>query len=425
MLNLKQNLYIMGSLALMALTACSDNVTAGSTTIPNATADISSSSEDVALSSSIETNLSSSDEIIPSSSSVDIIESSSSNVPFTPFSTKPTAKRAIPDGEVTVYGDENGAQARCSAGKYASTKEYMASISIPDGNNMESTLWLQNFYDSACYDILESFKNSCSGLVDLVPDAACENGILKVFCYASKTDSVKTCDWEGNCTTAGPDSTIDFNTLLEQFTDESNTICSHIADGVDPTEYDLPTVESDSSIKANSSRAFIVEPNTANLDVSTEERSLLDSLAQAFTEKHTFDEIDGMSLFYNHDAEYYFSTESKRFILDIDSNLCSGKIYQEESGLVRSITKNGDWRSIEATILLVPGDAIVYLIVDGTRSMKEAFQTECSATKGSFHEYNENSFGCAVKNFTGTSLTTITSEQGNLCKNNYPIIPAL
>ncbi len=405
MLNLKKNLYIAGALALCALAACSsDNPSsAGSTTMPNATAENSSSSEEVASSSSINS-------FVPGK---DIV-----------FTTAATSVKKFAQGEVTVYGKENGAEATCSAGKYASTKEYLARISIADGETMERTIWLHNF-GSACDNIYKAFQESCnSGLVDVAPDAVCSgNGNLKAFCYASKTDSVRTCNARGECVTAGPDSTINFDTLLESFTKESNDICGTIADGVDTTEYDIPKSEPDSSTKANSGRVFILEPNTDKLDVTDEERAVLDSLASAFPEKRRIDEIDGMTIFINDDAEYKFTTEGKKFILNEDDNTCTGSIYQEEFGVTRHIAKYGDWRSTNTTTLLVPDIGIVYLVNDGTGSAKEVFQAECEATNGSYYEYIEKAFGCAVKNFTGIPFETIVSEQETMSRNNFNILP--
>ena len=422
MLNLKKNLYIAGALALCALTACSsDNPSsAGSTTMPNATAENSSSSDEVTTSSSDNAITSSADEEINSSSSVNSFVPGKGIV----FTTAATSVKKINQGEVTVYGNENGAEASCSAGKYASTKKYLARISIADGETMERTIGLYNF-GSACNDIYKAFQESCnSGLVDVAPDAVCSgNGDLKAFCYASKTDSVTTCNARGECVTAGPDSTINFDTLLESFTKESNDICGTIADGVDTTEYDIPKSEPDSSIKANSGRVFILEPNTDKLDVTDEERAVLDSLASAFPEKRKIDEIDGMTIFINDDAEYYFTTEGKKFILDEGDNTCTGSIYADELGVKRSVSKHGDWSSTKTTTLLVPDIGIVYLVNDGTGSAKEVFQAECEATNGSYYEYIENAFGCAVKNFTGIPFATIVSEQETMSRNNFNILP--
>ena len=421
MLNLKQISYI--GLALCALTACSseDSSVAGTTTIPNASAEITSSSNgnDYSSPSSVEF-VSSSDQVASSSSSVKGVNATQDIV----FLTVATARKPLPRGEVVVYGKENGAEATCSAGKYASTKEYLARISIADGETMERTIRLHNF-GSACDNIYKAFQESCnSGLVDVAPDAVCSgNGNLKAFCYASKTDSVRTCNARGECVTAGPDSTISFDTLLESFTKESNDICGTIADGVDTTEYDIPKSDPDSSIKANSGRVFILEPNTTNLEVSDEERVTLDSLAAAFPQKIEYDEIDGMPLIFNMDAEYKFTTEGKKFILNEDDNTCTGSIYQEEFGVTRHIAKYGDWRSTNTTTLLVPDIGIVYLVNDGTGSAKEIFQAECEATNGSYYEYIEKAFGCAVKNFTGIPFETIISEQETMSRNNFNILP--
>ena len=399
---LKKNLFIAGGFALIAFAACSsdESSTAGATVDPNAIAEISSSSGG----SSSSKNQSTKQDI--------------------EFSTEATARAPLPMGELTVYGKENGAEATCSAGKYASTKKYLARISIADGETMERTIWLRNF-GNACNDIYKAFQESCnSGLVDVAPDAVCSgNGDLKAFCYASKTDSVTTCNARGECVTAGPDSTINFDTLLESFTKESNDICGPIADGVDTTEYDIPKSEPDSSIKANSGRVFILEPNTDKLDVTDEERAVLDSLASAFPEKRKIDEIDGMTIFINDDAEYYFTTEGKKFILDEGDNTCTGSIYADELGVKRSVSKHGDWSSTKTTTLLVPDIGIVYLVNDGTGSVKEVFQAECEATNGSYYEYIENAFGCAVKNFTGISFATIVSEQETMSRNNFNILP--
>lgn len=404
MLNIKQNFYMAGAIALIALAACSSDspTTAGSTTIPNATAEVSSSSNEVTTSSSDNAITSSADEEINSSSSNNEAIAKQDIV----FTTSVTARKKITQGEVVVYGDENGAHASCSAGKYASTKEYDAKISIADGKTTERTLWLRNFGD-ACKDILKSFKESCSiGKTVVSQDAACnDNGNLKVFCFATNTDSIG-----------------DFNVIIEDFTKQSNEICGSIADGVDSTEYDIPKSEPNSSIKANSGRVFILEPNTDKLDVTDEERAVLDSLASAFPEKYRIDEIDGMTLFLNYDAEYRFMTEGKKFILNEDDNTCTGNIYQEESGVTRYIAKKGDWRSTHTTVL-VSNNAIVYLVNDGTNSAKDVFQAECEATNGSYYEYIEKAFGCAVKNFTEIPFATIVSEQKSMSRNNFDILP--
>ncbi|MBQ5465249.1 MAG: hypothetical protein IIT53_14880 [Fibrobacter sp.] len=416
MFDFKNYLYIAGLLALCAFSACSsdDSSIAGSTTIPNATAENSSSSEKVASSSS---------EINTSSSSTNSTVMKQDIV----FATAATSVKKIARGEVTVYGKENGAEATCSAGKSARTKEYLARISFADGKTMERTILLRNFGD-ACDDIYKAFQESCrSGLVDVALDAVCSgNGNLKAFCYASKTDSVRACSSIGGCISAGPDSTISFDTLLESFTEESNDICGNIADGVDTTDFDIPISEPDSSIKVNSGRIFILEPSTDKLDVTDEERAILDSLAAAFPQQTRTDELDGMTIFINYDAEYNFTTEGKKFIQN--GSFCEGNIYESETGVKRQNTFSIPYGHLFATTILSE-DAIVYLVrgaslsAESSKEVWDSFLEECNATNGSFYDYRPHEslpvIACAVKNFTGTPFSTIVSEQATFCKKTY------
>lgn len=412
MFNLKQNLYFTGVFALCALAGCSsDNPSsAGSTTIPNGTAENSSSSEEIASSSSNEVN---------SSSAI-----AKNDITFV---SAPTAAKKIAQGEVTVYGKENGAQASCSAGKNANKKQYEAKISITSEFTMERTLLLRNF-GNACDSLYDAFKESCPSEFMLVAaDASCNNekGNLKVFCYASKSASGMICDMAGKCSLANDTASLDFDAIVDDFTKESNDICSGIADGIDTTTYELPLAGTDSGVVVSSKRRFIIEPNTENLDISDEERIFLDSLAAAFPQKTRIDQIDGMTIFINYDAEYKFTTEKETYN-DKTCN-CNVNVYKEESGLVRFVNGADYWMGMSATTLMVSDSAIVYLargeIGSAVNPVKEAFQAECLATSGSFYDYypyeGKLAIGCAVKNFTGIPFETVAGEQRSLCANEY------
>ena len=86
MLNLKKNLFVAGTLALCALTACSsDNPSsAGSTTIPNANTDPSGSSQNTEIAQIV-------------------------------FMTAATSVDSLQGGELKAFEKENGASASCSA----------------------------------------------------------------------------------------------------------------------------------------------------------------------------------------------------------------------------------------------------------------------------------------------------------------------
>ena len=413
MFSFKKKIYIAGALTLCALAGCSsDNPSsAGSTTIPNGTAENSSSSE----------------EILSSSSSSEVNSSSAIAKNDITFASAPTAAKKIAQGEVTVYGKENGAQASCSAGKNANKKQYEAKISITNEYVMERTLLLRNF-GSACDSLYDAFKESCpSEFMRVAADMSCntEKGNLKVFCYASKSSSDMICDMAGKCSLANDTASLDFDAIVDDFTKESNDICSGIADGIDTTTYELPLAGTDSGVVVSSKRRFIIEPNTENLDISDEERTSLDSLAKAFPQKYEIDQIDGMTIFINYDAEYKFTT-AKETYNDRASN-CNVNVYKEESGLVRLVDGADYWMGMSATTLLVSDSAIVYLargeIGSAVNPVKEAFQAECEATSGSFYDYHPTegklAVGCAVKNFTGILFETVAGEQRTLCENEY------
>lgn len=412
MFSLKGKIYIASALTLCALSACSsDNPSsAGSTTIPNAIAENSSSSEELVSSSSIE-----------QSSNSSIVEKDIF------FATAATSTKKIAQGEVTVYGKENGAQASCSAGKSTNKKLYEAKISITSEFTMERTLLLRNF-GNACDSLFNAFKESCpSEFMQVAADMSCNNekGNLKVFCYASKSASDMICDATGRCTLAKDTASLDFDAIVDDFSKESDDICSGIADGVDTTSYELPPAGTDSGVVASSKRRFIIEPNTENQDISEEERVFLDSLAAAFPQKTRIDQIDGMTIFINYDAEYKFTT-AKETYNDRASN-CNVNVYKEESGLVRFVDGADYWMGMSATTLMVSDSAIVYLargeIGSAVNPVKEAFQAECEATSGSFYDYYPHegklAVGCAVKNFTDIPFKTVAGEQRTLCNNEY------
>lgn len=412
MFSLKGKIYIASALTLCALSACSsDNPSsAGSTTIPNAIAENSSSSEELVSSSSIE-----------QSSNSSIVEKDIF------FATAATSTKKIAQGEVTVYGKENGAQASCSAGKSTNKKLYEAKISITSEFTMERTLLLRNF-GNACDSLFNAFKESCpSEFMQVAADMSCNNekGNLKVFCYASKSASDMICDATGRCTLAKDTASLDFDAIVDDFSKESDDICSGIADGVDTTSYELPPAGTDSGVVASSKRRFIIEPNTENQDISEEERVFLDSLAAAFPQKTRIDQIDGMTIFINYDAEYKFTT-AKETYNDRASN-CNVNVYKEESGLVRFVDGADYWMGMSATTLMVSDSAIIYLargeIGSAVNPVKEAFQAECEATSGSFYDYYPHegklAVGCAVKNFTDIPFKTVAGEQRTLCNNEY------
>ena len=128
---------------ILAMMGCSDDSLSGAAIDPSTVAYNSSSS--VMSSSSVETNLSSS--YVPSYS-ID-------------FTTKPTQVLALTRGEVSVYGEEYGAEASCSA----YNRGFMARFSVAHAHMFEKSMMITNFGD-ACDSVYNVFKKSCaSGIV--------------------------------------------------------------------------------------------------------------------------------------------------------------------------------------------------------------------------------------------------------------------
>lgn len=190
------------------------------------------------------------------------------------------------------------------------------------------------------------------------------------------------------------------------------------------------TIESSSSKTTTilSNRKFIIAPNTENLEVSDEERAILDSLAKAFPQKSTTDQIDGMTRFINYDAQYNFTTPKERYTIpeEDDPNFCTIEEYKEETGLIRSVITSS-FRTLQTTMLLTSDNSIAYLaygeIGSSVETVKNLFQAECEANNGSFYDYYPYAemvaVACTVKNFTGIPFETIVSEQQSLCDNDY------
>ena len=107
MLNLKKNIYIAGALALCALYACSsdDSSIAGSTTIPNATAE-----DDSII-------VKGDKPIIPELNELRGGEDSTLYKKAITFKTEPVSLNSDVDNlDVNAYSDEKGASATCTAG---------------------------------------------------------------------------------------------------------------------------------------------------------------------------------------------------------------------------------------------------------------------------------------------------------------------
>ena len=456
MLNLKQISYI--GLALCALTACSleDSSVAGTTTVPNATAENISSSSEVAASSSDGTAVGSS-QANSANAAQDIV-----------FSTKATAKEPLSRGEIVVYGEENGAIAACTA----DGKSYEAKLKVNNGL-VEKSIEMKNF-GSSCDSVLAEFIASCHSNVSVNngknSEQSCdENGNVKAYCFDDGSIPADTTvdfnkafnslsNFSGELcyaiTTGANSTTMLFSTLSSTSRDESSSsvFVETPYDPIDPNEKcieetgkkcddnnpeDTPVVdprqELPSSpavgIDTSANRSFIIKPDVETLNVSDDERAVLDSLAMAFPSKSVVSEHFDLSV--SEAARYYaFGSSSEKYYVGAGSTRCDVDVFRDKFGLESSahwLSGYYNLRYLYNTILQYSDSVIVYLVAGSmeSESVETLFRTECESVAGSFYNYpskgmvNNVGMACAVKNFTGVTLDAILGQQASLCENMY------
>lgn len=451
MLNLKQIFYIAFAFCVLAACSSDDSSVAGTTTIPNASAEITSSSDKGSSSSGDEVTNSSDD--VESSSGKEVAVSSSSKgddeVQDIVFSTEATSKKPLQRGEVSVYAAENGAEASCSVGQ----KVYTLRFIMNEDRSMQKMLYLDNF-GSDCDSIFNLFKRSCvRGIWSVNPEAACSgNGRLKASCFVTNIDSLRKCTTLG-CSRVNPDSVIDFDAVVSDFVQESDSLCSDIpigsvaADSVD-NRPELP-LDSVVGVDTVAKRLFIIKPNIDTMEVSERENAILsmvvskheyeflDSLAWSYRQKIVKDEVYGVVHMVLDYAQYEWTTPKEEYFVKGTSSLnrCNVDLYSEERGLVRYFdiftTDMFDGEgNLESTILYMDS-IIVYLaygkIGSSAPMVKDIFRAECEATAGVYVDNfvflseipKRVALTCAVKNFSGVSFESIVAQQRNLCKNEY------
>ena len=417
MMNNVIKLAVAGVLAFMG---CSDDKTAGAAIEPNTVAENSSSSV-----------------VANTSSSTDVVNSSSAAMPSIEFNTEPTTVLSVSQGEVSVYAAENGAEASCSADHRAYTVKFI----VNEDRSMLKMLYLENF-GSDCDSIFNLFKRSCvRGIWGGDPEASCSgNGRLKASCFITNIDSLRMCTTPG-CSSVNPDSVIDFDALVIDFVQESDSLCgdifigSRLADTVD-TRHELLS-DSVDGIDTAAKRLFIIKPNVDTVAFSESERPFMDSLAWSYRLKSIKDEYTGAAIWVHDYAQYDWTTPKEEYFVKGTSSLnrCSLDLYSEERGLVRYFDiftrPMFDGKANLESSILYMDSIIVYLAYGSIGSsapmVKDLFEAECEATAGIYvdnfvfkSEFPISvALTCVVKNYSGLSFESIVGQQRDLCKNEY------
>jgi hypothetical protein len=236
MLNLKKNLYIAIALALCALYACSsDNPSsAGSTTIPNATAD----NDSIVFEGD--------KPIIPELIELRGDQDTAFYSKLTAFETEPTSLSSDMDSlDVMLYDKENGASATCSAGDQSFDAKFKMEARY---GYIFKTLTMHNV-GAACDSILQEFQDACntnskiivhggySGFCTSTGDlyAFCADlSHLTLECSEPEADGTKKCHVKRDSTTA-----LDTNRFIQDFVKKSESVCTDISTGkLDVSDYD-------------------------------------------------------------------------------------------------------------------------------------------------------------------------------------------
>jgi hypothetical protein len=236
MLNLKKNLYIAIALALCALYACSsDNPSsAGSTTIPNATAD----NDSIVFEGD--------KPIIPELIELRGDQDTAFYSKLTAFETEPTSLSSDMDSlDVMLYDKENGASATCSAGDQSFDAKFKMEARY---GYIFKTLTMHNV-GAACDSILQEFQDVCNTNPKIIVDGGysgfcTSTGDLYAFCAdlshltlecsEPEADGTKKCHVKRDSTTA-----LDTNRFIQDFVKKSESVCTDISTGkLDVSDYD-------------------------------------------------------------------------------------------------------------------------------------------------------------------------------------------
>ena len=245
---LNKKLIVAGSIALVALAACSSDEasTAGATVDPNAIAendsivfegdkpiipelmDLCYSNQDSA------TNLCGADQDFSFYSKI------------TAFETEPTSLSSDMDNlDVKLYDKENGASATCSAGDQSFDAKFKMEARY---GYIFKTLTMHNV-GAACDSILQEFQDACntnskiivhggySGFCTSTGDlyAFCADlSHLTLECSEPEADGTKKCLIKRDSTTA-----LDTNRFIQDFVKKSESVCTDISTGkLDVSDFD-------------------------------------------------------------------------------------------------------------------------------------------------------------------------------------------
>lgn len=215
-----------------------------------------------------------------SSSSVANNSSASMNVPVRiAFSTKVTKVMNVDNVDISVYGEENGAEAGCTA----DGKSFEAKLKVNDGL-VENSIEVKNF-GSSCDSVLAEFVASCESRALVFngsnnKESCDEHGNVIAYCVDDRAVAMTICtnNVPGTCTTKPAKTTIDFNELFKDFSKFSGEVCNAISKGASSTTGRF-TTPSSTSRDMSSSSTEPLDPDTLNVIAIPRDTTPIDTTA--------------------------------------------------------------------------------------------------------------------------------------------------
>ena len=215
-----------------------------------------------------------------SSSSVANNSSASMNVPvWIAFSTKVTKVMNVDNVDISVYGEENGAEAGCTA----DGKSFEAKLKVNDGL-VENSIEVKNF-GSSCDSVLAEFVASCQSRALVFngsnnKESCDEHGNVIAYCVDDRAVAMTICtnNVPGTCTTKPAKTTIDFNELFKDFSKFSGEVCNAISKGASSTTGRF-TTPSSTSRDMSSSSTEPLDPDTLNVIAIPRDTTPIDTAA--------------------------------------------------------------------------------------------------------------------------------------------------
>lgn len=238
------------------------------------------------------------------------------------FSTKATEVLNVDNADISVYGEENGAEAACTADE----KSFEAKLKVNDGL-VENSIEMKNF-GSSCDSVLAEFVASCQSRALVFngsnnKESCDEHGNVIAYCVDDRAVAMTVCTETvpGTCTTKPAKTTIDFNELFKDFSKFSGEVCNAISKGASSTTGRF-TTPSSTSRDMSSSSTEPSDPDTLNVIAIPRDTTPIDTAA--FTlDKYTaqFTDDPGELSFDEHVLAYNGGLPSTAYLNeDIEQN---------------------------------------------------------------------------------------------------------